>query len=122
MAVLAVRVPLRRTEKKIVWGYGEDAELATRIRVFGNFTEYVPMLLVLMGYLELSGAVNISLHFFGVVLVLARLLHVFSLRKNNASTVQQIGRVISTFLTLLLLVTMSCYAIYFSFFNHSLPV
>jgi uncharacterized membrane protein YecN with MAPEG domain len=114
MAILSLRVPLRRSQKSIAWGHGEDAELSTRIRVFGNFTEYVPMLLVLMGYLELSGAAKIVLHIIGSVLVLARLLHIFSLRKNNAAQWQRTGRFISTFLTLTVLITLSSYAIFLS--------
>jgi uncharacterized membrane protein YecN with MAPEG domain len=114
MAVLSVRIPLRRVQQSIAWGHGDDAVLSTRIRIFGNFTEYVPMLLLLMGYLELSGAAKIFLHIIGTALVLVRLLHVFSLKKINATQWQKTGRFISTCLTLTLLVTLSSYAIFLS--------
>ncbi|GJE61382.1 MAPEG family protein [Methylobacterium trifolii] len=53
---------------------GEDA-LTRRIRAHGNFSEYVPLALVLVGLLEAHGAAPGLVRTLLVLLLLARLLH-----------------------------------------------
>ncbi len=63
--------------------HGDDMELATRIRRHGNFTENVPLALILIGALELNGASAGLLHGLGAALVLARIAHPIGLRHDN---------------------------------------
>lgn len=63
--------------------HGENMELATRIRRHANFTEHVPLALILLGVLELNGASAGLLHGLGAALVLARIAHPIGLRHDN---------------------------------------
>ena len=54
---LSLRVILVRfRSEKLAVGALVDDKLQIRIRVHGNFVEYVPFALLLMGFLEISGA------------------------------------------------------------------
>lgn len=105
MAILSIRVPMRRGALDTPYGDGGDEALATRIRAFGNFTEYVPMLVVLMAILESLGAPTAHLHALGMGLVGARLLHALAYRgRSELTTPEKIGRAISAMGTWLILV------------------
>ena len=53
MTVIGVRVSLRRRSKLVSLGDGGDKDLLARTRAFGNLIEYVPMILLLMGFAEM---------------------------------------------------------------------
>ncbi len=95
----------------IPWGDGGDHILATRIRVFGNFVEYVPVVLVLMALLEASGATSWSLHALGAGLVSARLIHAVSLSEGDCPLWRKVGRGIGAMGTWLVLLAASLYAV-----------
>jgi uncharacterized membrane protein YecN with MAPEG domain len=65
--------------------YGEPAnmDLAEKVRRHQNFLEYVPMILILMGAIELSGGSATWLHGFGIVLVISRAAHAVGLKHDN---------------------------------------
>jgi uncharacterized membrane protein YecN with MAPEG domain len=60
-------------------GDGGNPEMLRRIRGHGNFAEYVPIVLVMLGFLELSGEPKWVLHCLGLALLLGRLLHGYAL-------------------------------------------
>jgi uncharacterized membrane protein YecN with MAPEG domain len=60
-------------------GDGGNPALLRRIRAHGNFAEYVPFILLMMGMLELSHVSVYLLHALGATLVVARLLHGYAL-------------------------------------------
>ncbi len=72
--VLSYRVVQKRS-KGINLGDGGDAEMLRRIRGHGNFAEYVPIILIMMGMLELGGTKPWLLHTLGALLVFARVVH-----------------------------------------------
>ena len=59
----------------IAQGKGDDELLQRAIRAQGNFTEYVPTMLILLFFLESSGAANDKLHALGGAFLLGRLMH-----------------------------------------------
>ena len=63
-----------------------EPALARAIRTQGNFTEYVPLALLLILVLEVLGTRPIVLHGLGLALVLARLAHLqgFGLSKGTS--------------------------------------
>ena len=63
--------------------HGDNMELAEKMRRHGNFTEYVPIALILIGVLEINGGSPIFLHVLGVVLVIARVAHAKGLYHEN---------------------------------------
>ncbi|KFN43068.1 MAPEG family protein [Arenimonas oryziterrae] len=77
--VLSVRVIKMRGPGQPSLGDGGDPVLLRRIRAHGNFAEYVPFLLLMIGLLELGQWPTILLHGLGATLVVARLLHGYAL-------------------------------------------
>ena len=74
--VLSVRVILGRTGPgNPSLGDGGNPAMLRRIRGHANFAEYVPLVLVLMALLELSGSPKWQLHAIGSALLVGRLLH-----------------------------------------------
>jgi uncharacterized membrane protein YecN with MAPEG domain len=77
--VLAARVSRARMKHRISLGDKGNEELLVRMRIHGNFVEFVPLVLILMALLELSGADRSWLMAAGAVLVLSRIMHVIGL-------------------------------------------
>ncbi len=73
--VLSVRVMRRRGIVRVAIGSGGDAALERRIRVHGNFAEYVPLALILLAFMELRGSAPWYLHLLCLALVAGRLAH-----------------------------------------------
>lgn len=74
--VLSIRVIQGRAGKgRPSLGDGGDKGMLRRIRAHGNFAEYVPLIVIMMGLLESSGASPMTLHGLGGALLVARLAH-----------------------------------------------
>ena len=95
-----------RSEKSI--GY-DDETMHGAIRRFGNFTEYVPLALLVILMLENSGIASWAVHLAGGALVLGRVLHAIGLDPAKPATA---GRFIGTNLTFLVLIVGSGYLIF----------
>jgi uncharacterized protein len=76
--VLSWRV-IQRRGKGTYLGDGGDQALLRVIRGHANFAEYVPLALLMMGFLEVSRYSIYVLHVLGIVLLVARLLHGYAL-------------------------------------------
>jgi len=59
----------------IAHGKGDEELLQRAIRAHGNFTEYVPMMLILLYFLEASGTSDAKLHVLGGAFLLGRIAH-----------------------------------------------
>lgn len=81
---LAFMVIRGRRQMHISIGTGGDPRFERAVRAHGNFSEYVPFTLLLMGLAELNGVAALYLHLLGSTLLAGRLLHgwcfVFSAR------------------------------------------
>lgn len=78
--VLSVRVIQGRTGPKgIGLGDGGNAEMLRRMRSHANFSEYVPLILLMMAFVEASGLAKWVIHAMGATLLAARLLHGYAL-------------------------------------------
>jgi len=80
---LGVAVGLRRAATGISILHGDDMELAEKIRRHANFTENVPLALILLAILELDGASAGLLHGCGIALVVFRIAHPLGLHRDN---------------------------------------
>lgn len=108
MAALSIRVSFARVRLEVAFGDGGDDDLHTRMRVFGNFTEYVPMILLLFLILELAHTRSLLLHGLGIALLAARLLHAVSIKVGKHHQAwRRMGRFLSALGTWLILVAMS---------------
>ncbi|HVY65119.1 MAG TPA: MAPEG family protein [Gammaproteobacteria bacterium] len=107
-AFLAATVIRSRIRNRVSLGDGGHPELLARIRAHGNFGEYVPFLLILMGLVELAGGSPTFLTWSGVALVVLRVLQAVGVWKRVAP---QPLRIAGTAGTLFLLVYYSVWAI-----------
>ncbi len=73
--VLAFRVGAGRFKHGVSVGDGGNKDLLVRMRTHANFVEYVPLILILMGILEMSNANPMILAVLGALLVILRIFH-----------------------------------------------
>jgi uncharacterized membrane protein YecN with MAPEG domain len=76
--VLSTKVVLRRQSGPSL-GDGGNPLMLRLIRGHANFAEYVPLIVVMMGLLELGHTSVYLLHALGITLLVGRLLHGYSL-------------------------------------------
>lgn len=99
--VLAVRIIKLRWRDKIPLGTGDSKDLLKAVRVHANFNEYVPLVLVLMLMMELTGASMQMLHAMGGVFFIGRVLHAMGISKTSGTSWMRFCGMISTFVVLL---------------------
>ena len=106
---LSYRVVQMRGHGQPSLGDGGDTALLRRIRGHANFAEYVPLILLMIGLLELGHFPETLLHALGASLVVARILHGYALSYTDAF---KFGRYWGTALTFLLLVACGALCVY----------
>jgi len=79
LVAISIRITVLRAGKKINLLDGGDEQLRRAIRVQGNFIEYVPMALIMLALIEVSGAKPWLVYAFGAALLVARIVHAFGL-------------------------------------------
>ena len=79
LVVLSLRVAKTRGDVKVAIGDGGNVVLRRAIRVQGNFTEYVPMALILFTFIEMQGWPRWLVHGLCLVLLAARLVHAYGI-------------------------------------------
>lgn len=72
-----------RYRSRVAIGDGGDEQLARRIRVHANFAEYVPLTLVILLCLELTGASPWLLHLLCLTLLGGRIVHAYAVSQAN---------------------------------------
>ena len=77
LVFLSISVANTRREMQVTIGDGGNKILLRRIRVQGNFTEYVPMALILFTFIEMQGWPRWLVHGLCLVLLAARLVHAY---------------------------------------------
>ncbi|QSA98149.1 MAPEG family protein [Methylococcus sp. EFPC2] len=80
---LSLRVIKLRRIKSIRLGDGDDAELKGAIRAQGNATEYLPISLILLFFLEFNGGHVALVHLGGIALLAGRISHARGLLTEN---------------------------------------
>ena len=72
-----------KTGLSVLFGEPPNMELAEKVRRHQNFLEYVPMLLIVMGAIELNGGSSTFLHVVGALLIVVRVAHAVGLKHDN---------------------------------------
>lgn len=98
--VLSVRV-IQGRGKGFHLGDGGDAQMLRLMRGHANFAEYVPLTLLLIGMLEMSGTPALWIHALGASLLLGRLLHGYAFCFHTHFPIGRSGGIVLTFLSLL---------------------
>ena len=110
--VLSARVIVARTgQGRPSLGDGGSPAMLRRIRGHANFAEYVPLVLVLIGFLELNDAPKWELHTLGGMLLVGRLLHGYAFSFTESHVV---GRSVGIALTLTSLLGAAVLCVYTS--------
>jgi len=103
---LSAYVISKRLKHKISLGNGENEELIRAIRIHGNFSEFIPIALILMIICEINATQPFAIapqfiHAFGIALVLGRILHAIGMTNISLSLSARRAGMILTFLSLL---------------------
>ncbi len=77
--VLTQFVGQARLSAGVSLGDGGQASLLVAMRRHANFTEHVPLVLLLLLIIELNGAGPVLLHSLGLALLVSRIIHPFGL-------------------------------------------
>lgn len=101
--VLSLRVVLHRRAQRVGVGTGGDAVLTRKVRVHANFSEYVPLALLMLTLLELAGIRAALLWTFGIALLLGRILHAVGLGGSAGYSFGRFSGALLTFVTLLVM-------------------
>ena len=80
--VLAARVIRARREARISLGVADDPVLLRRSRIHANFSEYVPIILILMGLSEILGAHWAVILLLGAMTGFARVSHALAIDRD----------------------------------------
>lgn len=103
VVALLLRVAWLRNTLRVGMGDGDKPALARAIRTHANAVECLPLALLLLVMLEISGETGAWLHGLGVALIAARLVHAFGLlRRSNYS----FGRFFGTVATIAVILAM----------------
>jgi uncharacterized membrane protein YecN with MAPEG domain len=100
--VLSFRVIGARRAGRVAIGDGGNRELLRRLRTHANFAEYVPMTIVLMALMELSGSPAWQLHLVGGLLAAGRFLHAVGFGREPEIMVLRVAGMVLTLSALIL--------------------
>lgn len=104
---LMMRVGRIRTSEKISVGDGGNEKLIRRMRAHANYGESLPIVLILIGVIELASGSAIWLWVVGGIYMLGRVAHGVGMDGGKFGT----GRMVGTVLTLLIMLGLAAYAI-----------
>lgn len=88
---LSARAMLLRVKSGVLLGDEGNPTMRARMRAHANFTEYVPLALILMTLIEMMGGKGTALWLIGSLLVLGRLLHPLGLERGGTNPLRAIG-------------------------------
>jgi len=103
-AVLGLQVSRLRRGNRVLFGDGDNRQLRSAIRAHANFIEYVPIIVLMVALLEMSGTPALPVHLLMGTLLIARLLHPLGMYVGPRTLQFQICRVGGISLTWLVLV------------------
>jgi uncharacterized protein len=103
--VLSMRVVLMRRGNRTAFGDGDNATLRAAIRAHAHFAEYVPIIVLMVGALELLETPAVQLHMLLGALLVGRIIHPLGLHAKPGTPQFLVGRVFGMALTVFVLVT-----------------
>lgn len=103
-AVLGLQVSRMRRGNKVLFGDGGNIKLRSAIRAHANFAEYVPLIVLMVAMLEMSGMAAVRVHLLMAALLVARLVHPLGMYVGPRTLQFQICRVGGIVLTILVLI------------------
>ena len=113
LVFLSILVIVQRRSAKVSLGDGGDRHMLQMTRAHANFTEYVPLILVLLMIAEINQVNPLFLHVIGWVLVISRFLHAYGLRHHFGPSWQRGAGILLTFACLLVLSGVNLWPLFF---------
>ncbi|MDX5594732.1 MAPEG family protein [Pseudovibrio sp. SPO723] len=104
---LSMRVIQMRQKTRVSLGEGNSKQLLRRLRIHGNFAEYVPFALLLILLVELNEMPDWNVHALGGLLIVSRTLHFIGLSREKDVNAFRVLGMVGTF-TVLLLGALAC--------------
>ena len=101
MIVLSGLTVTRRRRHLVAFGDGGNAELNAAARAFGNASEYIPVGLIALVLLALTGAPEMMIHGVGATLLLGRIVHAIGLLFQKGPSLGRVAGMVLTYLALL---------------------
>ena len=109
LIALSVNVVVARRRYHVRLGVGTEEGMQQAVRIQANFSEYVPLAVILLILAELSGLSMVAVHASGILLVTSRVLHAWGLSHSPGRT---FGRFYGTAGTWLAIIGLSLYVLY----------
>lgn len=81
--ILSVKTIKTRREHKVAIGDGGEKSILRASRVHANFSEYVPLALLLITMLEIQSYAQWIIHSLCITLVTARIVHAYGVSQTN---------------------------------------
>jgi uncharacterized membrane protein YecN with MAPEG domain len=103
-AALGMQVSRLRRGNRVLFGDGDNIKLRSAIRAHANFAEYVPIIVLMVAMLEMSGLPAVRVHLLMAALLVARVLHPLGMYVGPRTLQFQICRVGGIVVTILVLV------------------
>ena len=94
---LSMRVANTRRVMQIGLGTGNNVTLERRIRVQGNFAEYVPFALILLTFIEMQGSARWLVHALCLTLLAARMAHAYGVAQEPETIPIRASAMVATF-------------------------
>jgi uncharacterized membrane protein YecN with MAPEG domain len=104
-AALAIYVIRLRGNNRAGFGDAGNPRLRSAIRAHANLAEYVPIIALMVGMLEMSGLPSYRVHLLMAALLVARLLHPLGMHAEPGSLQFRIGRAGGITITLSVLIS-----------------
>ena len=98
--LLSLNVIRGRGKHRVALGSRDISDLERRIRVHGNFAEYVPFTLLLLTIVELQGLPHAILHGLSLCLILGRLSHAWGVSQAAEKLTFRVAGMVLTFTAL----------------------
>jgi hypothetical protein len=92
---LSMRCGRVRMSEKIIHGDGGNPTMMRRMRAHSNFTENVPLVLILIGVIEATGKGNTWLAIVGAVFMLGRVSHAIGMDREGPNAFRAAGAMLT---------------------------
>ncbi len=103
-SALVIRCRLKCNQ---VIGDGGKDIMVRHMRAHANFSEYIPLALLLMLMLELGGTNSTTLHIMGIALIVGRISHFYSLTVKEPSSAKS-GKMVIIYRQIGMVLTFGC--------------
>jgi uncharacterized protein len=103
-SILTLLVVIQRRKNDVPYGDDNITPLRSAIRAHGNFVEYVPFALILLGLLEFSGFSRTTLNALFIALLAARIAHAVAMFSATGTRLYFVTRIFGAFTTWIVII------------------